>query len=207
MASKQDRFYFENFIAAADCSCRAADYLVDCLERYDAAQLGQMMRNLHAIEHEGDGKKHEMSAALARAFVTPVDREDLAMISANIDDVTDCVEEILEGLYMDQIKTILPGTVDFARRLADCCRLMKAMLTELPNFKKPAQLHKLIIDLNHAEEECDRIYMEVTMNIRKHCTDVLDVVSWREIYARMENCADACEHVGDCVDMVVMKNT
>lgn len=207
MASKQDKFYFENFIAAADCSCRAADYLVDCLERYDAAQLGQMMRNLHAIEHEGDGKKHEMSAALARAFVTPVDREDLALISANIDDVTDCIEEILEGLYMDQIKTILPGTVDFAKRLSDCCRLMKAMLTELPNFKKPAQLHKLIIDLNHAEEECDRIYMEVTMNIRKHCTDVLDVVSWREIYARMENCADACEHVGDCVDMVVMKNT
>ena len=207
MASKQDKFYFENFIAAADCSCRAADYLVDCLTRYDAAQLGQMMRNLHAIEHEGDGKKHEMSAALARAFVTPVDREDLALISANIDDVTDCIEEILEGLYMDQIKTILPGTVDFAQRLAGCCRLMKAMLTELPNFKKPAQLHKLIIDLNHAEEECDRIYMEATMNIRKHCTDVLDVVSWREIYARMENCADACEHVGDCVDMVVMKNT
>ena len=203
MASKQDKFYFENFIAAADCSCRAADFLVDCLEHYDAKQLQQMMRDLHAIEHEGDGKKHEMSAALARAFVTPVDREDLAMISANIDDVTDCVE----GLYMDQIKTILPGTVDFARRLADCCRLMKAMLTELPNFKKPAQLHKLIIDLNHAEEECDRIYMEATMNIRKHCTDVLDVVSWREIYARMENCADACEHVGDCVDMVVMKNT
>ena len=207
MASKQDRFYFENFIAAADCSCRAADFLVDCLEHYDAARLQQMMRDLHAIEHEGDGKKHEMSAALARAFVTPVDREDLAMISANIDDVTDSVEEILEGLYMDQIKTILPGTVDFARRLADCCRLMKAMLSEFPNFKKPAQLHKLIIDLNHAEEECDRIYMEVTMNIRKHCTDVLDVVSWREIYARMENCADACEHVGDCVDMVVMKNT
>ena len=119
MASKQDRFYFENFIAAADCSCRAADFLVDCLEHYDAEQLQQMMRDLHAIEHEGDGKKHEMSAALARAFVTPVDREDLAMISANIDDVTDCIEEILEGLYMDQIKTILPGTVDFARRLSD----------------------------------------------------------------------------------------
>ena len=207
MASKQDKFYFENFIAAADCSCRAADFLVDCLEPYDAARLQQMMRDLHAIEHEGDGKKHEMSAALARAFVTPVDREALAMISANIDDVTDCVEEILEELYMDQIKTILPGTVDFAKRLAGCCRLMKAMLSEFPNFKKPAQLHKLIIDLNHAEEECDRIYMEATMNIRKHCTDVLDVVSWREIYARMENCADACEHVGDCVDMVVMNNT
>lgn len=36
---------------------------------------------------------------------------------------------------------------------------------------------------------------------------VLDVLSWREIYDKMESCADACEHVGDCVDMVVMKNS
>ena len=205
--AKADKFYFDNFVAAADCSCRAADYLVECLTNYDPDKIGEMLQKLHAIEHEGDGKKHEMSAALAKAFVTPVDREDLALISANIDDVTDSVEEILEGLYMDQIRTIIPEAVAFARKLADCCRLMKQMLAEFVNFKKPAALHKLIVDLNHSEEECDKLYLEASMNIRKHCTDVLDIVSWREIYGRMENCADACEHVGDCVETVVMKNT
>lgn len=205
--AKADKFYFDNFVAAADCSCRAADYLVECLTNYDPDKIGEMLQKLHAIEHEGDGKKHEMSAALAKAFVTPVDREDLALISANIDDVTDSVEEILEGLYMDQIRTIIPEAVAFAWKLADCCRLMKQMLAEFMNFKKPAALHKLIIDLNHSEEECDKLYLEASLNIRKHCTDVLDIVFWHEIYDRMENCADTCEHVGDCVETVVMKNT
>ena len=38
-------------------------------------------------------------------------------------------------------------------------------------------------------------------------THVLTVISWREIYDKLEKCADACEHVGDCVETIVMKNT
>ena len=45
------------------------------------------------------------------------------------------------------------------------------------------------------------------MKLRGECEDVLDVISWREIYDYMENCADACEHVADSVETVVMKNT
>ena len=32
--AKADRLYFENLVAAADCACKAADYLVDCLTNY-----------------------------------------------------------------------------------------------------------------------------------------------------------------------------
>ena len=61
--------------------------------------------------------------------------------------------------------------------------------------------------MNHFEEECDGMYLEAMRKIRTHTNDVLEIVSWREIYEKMEDCADACEHVGDCVDTVVMKNT
>ena len=43
--------------------------------------------------------------------------------------------------------------------------------------------------------------------VPNHCSDVLEILFWREIYECMESCADACEHVGDCVETVVMKNT
>ena len=29
----------------------------------------------------------------------------------------------------------------------------------------------------------------------------------REIFDKLEACADACEHVGDCIETIVMKNT
>ena len=207
MSSKSDRFYFENLVAATDCSCRAADYLVECLSGYDASALSAMLESMHAIEHEGDGCRHDMSAALAKAFVTPIDREDIALLSHDIDDVTDKIEEILQCFYMNRITAVPDDAIEFARKLANCCHLMKQMLTEFANFKKPAKLREMIVDLSHAEEECDKLYLLARMNIPTHFSDPIDIISWREIYNCLEDCADACEHVGDCVETVIMKNT
>lgn len=207
MASKADRFYFENFAAAAEAASHAANYLVECLKNYQAENLSEMLDKMHSYEHAGDMKKHEMSAALAKAFVTPVDREDLAMISQNIDEVTDCIEEVLQQFYMDHIVEVTPEAIMFAEKLVECCDLMTEMLSEFVNFKKPAKLHELIIKLNDCEEECDALYLEAAHKVREQTSEIFEVLAWRAIYNKMEKCADACEHVGDCVDTVVMKNT
>ncbi len=205
--AKADRLYFENLVESAECSCKAASYLVECLSQYEPEKLASMLKSLHEHEHAGDNKKHEMSAALAKAFVTPVDREDLALISQNIDDVTDSIEEVLQAFYMYRIQTVVPEAVEFAQRITECCDLMRQMLVEFINFKKPKKLHEMIVELSHREEICDELYINATMALNDRCDNMLDIISWREIYNRLENCADACEHVGDCVDMVVMKNS
>lgn len=205
--AKQDRYYYENYLQAAECCCEAAKYLKECLENYSYANIVEMLEKMHAYEHAADEVKHEMSHALAKAFVTPMDREDMALISQNIDEVADCVEEVLQRLYVDKIQTIMPEAVEFAGKLVSCCELMKEMLAELPNFKKPKKLHEMIIELSHREEDCDQLYLQASLAAMEQNTDVLTVVFWREIYDHMEKCADACEHVGDCVETVVMKNS
>ena len=74
--AKGDKFYFENFVAITELAKKAANYLVECFENYDANNIEQMLEAMHEIEHSADVKKHEMREALAKAFVTPVDRED-----------------------------------------------------------------------------------------------------------------------------------
>ncbi len=207
MANKADKFYFENFIEAAEYSCKAADYLVECLTAYDPEQIEKMLETMHDFEHSADKKKHEMSTALAKAFVTPIDREDLAELSQNIDEVADTIEEILQRFYVNQIRTVSPEAILFAQKIADCCVLMKNMLMEFEHFKKSEHLKTMIIEINRAEEECDRFYLEAVIAVRKQCSEVLDIISWREIYDYMENCVDACEDVADSVGTIVMKNT
>ncbi len=207
MASKADRFYFDNFIEAADYACQGATFLLEFLKSYRPDSIEESLNKMHAIEHSGDLKKHEMSAALAKAFVTPVDREDLALISQNIDEVTDSIEDVFQRFYVDQIQVVLPEAIEFAEKLIDNCQLMKATLEEFAGFKKPAKLREQIIQLNHAEEECDALYLKALRAVPSHCQDVLDILYWREIYDCLEGCADACEDVGDCIEMVVMKNT
>ncbi|MBR2634711.1 MAG: DUF47 family protein [Clostridia bacterium] len=207
MANKQDLFFFENLVQAADCSCRAASFLVQSLEEYRIDALPAMLEEIHRFEHEGDLTKHKMNAALAKAFVTPVDREDLALISHNIDEVTDAVEDVLQSFYMNRIHSVLPEALEFVRKIEKQCLMMREMLSEFVNFKKPAKLHKMVVAINDVEEECDRLYIEAKHGVREKCNEVLEVLFWREIFDKMEACADACEHVGDSVDTVVMKNS
>ena len=185
--AKQDKYYYENYLAAADCCCDAAKYLQSCLENYNYENIVEMLQKMHSFEHAADEQKHAMSSALAKAFVTPMDREDMALISANIDEVADCIEEVLQRLYVDKIQTIMPEAIEFSGRIVSCCELMKEMLTELPNFKKPKKLHEMIIELSHREEDCDDLYLKATLASMGQNSDVLTIMFWREIFDKMEN--------------------
>lgn len=207
MANKADMYFFKNLQESAKCACDAAEYLVKSLTDFETANFEKMLETMHAYENKGDEKKHEMSKALVKAFVTPIDREDIALISQNIERVTDIIEEILQKIYMCKITKLMPNALIFANKIYLCCNSMLEMLVEFVNFKKPAKLYKLIIKLNDLEEECDKLYMDSFHSLDEHFDNMLDIISWRTILDKMENCADACEHVGDCVDMVVMKNS
>ena len=205
--AKADRFYYENFITAADCCSKSALYLQECLQNYDYANIREMLEKMHTLEHTADGVKHEMTSALAKAFVTPMDREDMAQISANIDEVADFIEEVLQRMYVNRITVVMPEAVAFAGMIVECCQMMKEMLEELPSFKRPKKLHEQIIALSRKEEECDQLYLEATMKSADFSTDPLTVMFWRDIFERLEKCADACEHVGDSIETIVMKNS
>lgn len=205
--AKGDKFYFENFAACAALSKKAATYLVECLENYDPEKIEEMIQKMHEIEHAADIKKHELNDALAKAFVTPVDREDLDMLSHNLDHVTDKLEDIIQKFYVYDIQTVEPDAIEFAKKMVNSCELLCALMEDFENFKRSKKIRELIIELNDAEEECDKLYLSTMRALTKNSDNVLTTVSWRDIYECFESCADACEHVSECVGSVIMKNT
>ena len=207
MASKADRFYFENFIAAAEESCRAAEYLVECLTNYEPDAIGVMLEKMHTMEHAADKKKHEMSTSLAKAFVTPIDREDLAELSQNIDEVTDKIEDVLLRVYCNNVQKIRPEALELSRLVIRCCEEAKLMAQEFADFKRSKGLRDHIIRINTLEEEADQQFINSMRTLHTTCMDPIEIIVWREIFLYLEKCVDACEHVADTVESVVMKNS
>lgn len=205
--AKGDKFYFDSFVQGTAYSKQAAEYLVECLENYDAEQLESKLLTMHEFEHSADRLKHAMSEALAKAFVTPVDREDLDMLSRELDDVTDLLEEILQRFYMYGIRTVKPAAVEFAKQLVRSSSLLCEIMKEFENFKRSKKIHELVIELNSAEEVCDKLFLTSMRELTVQSSDVLETVSWRKIYECFEACSDACEHAAECVSAVIIKNT
>lgn len=206
--AKDDKFYFENFVASANYSNEAAHYLLNCLEDYDPQNIQQMMQEMHETEHRADLKKHEMNEMLAKAFVTPIEREDLNLLSQALDDVTDRLEEVLQKLFIYDIQVIEPAAVEFAAKIVTSCELLYALMNEFENFKKSKRIKELIIKINQIERECDTLYLlSIRKLIHNAKEDVLKLIAWREIFDGLEACADACEDASECVNAVIMKNS
>ena len=207
MAKKSDSFYFDNYVACADHAVKAAELLNQTIEHFDPATIHETLERMHAIEHDADGKHHELADALMTAFITPLEREDLDVLSTAIDTVVDRLEGAAQRIYFDNIQTIRPDAVEISHKIICACEAMHELMVELPNFKKSKKLRELIIKINTIESETDDLYIEAMRNLHVNTKDPMEVIAWRDVYAFLEYCADSCEHVADVVDSIVMKNS
>ena len=207
MSKKQDSYYFQNFIACAGLSCQAAQLLKQAFGDFQPDKLTERMDQIHAVEHEADRKKHDLLNTLVKAFITPIEREDILLLSQNIDEVTDKIEDVFLRLYCNNIQSIRPDALEMVGVAIRCCEELKTLLKEFSDFRRSKTLHTHIVNINTLEEEADRLFISGMRHLHTSCRDPLTVISWREIYIYLEKCVDACEHAADTVESVVMKNS
>lgn len=207
MAKKQDSFYFDSFVACAEESCRAAQMLKETLQDFDPDQLKEKLDEIHKVEHSGDLKKHTMLDKLSKEFLPPIERDDIVSLSQNIDNVTDKVEDVMLRVYMNNVKVIEENALKMTDVVIECCDAVRDMLVEFKNFKRSKELKPLIIKINDLEEESDRLFVESIRSLFTEPHDLIRIMAWRDIYIYLERCADACEHVADVVESVVMSNS
>ncbi|MBE6537861.1 MAG: DUF47 family protein [Ruminococcaceae bacterium] len=207
MAKKENNYYFDTFTKGLSFASDAAVLLKQCLENYDAEKLEAQMDEMHEIEHNADMLKHEMMARLVKEFLPPIEREDIVEFSHTVDDVTDCVEDVLRRMYMFNITALRPDAIDFASVIERGCKALENMAKELPNFKKSETLKSSIVEINHLEEEGDRLYIAALRKLYTEEKDPVAIASWTALYDTLEKCCDKCEHVADMAEQIIMKNS
>lgn len=206
MKEKKDEFYYKNLNACIDYSYQAAQFLKETLEQFQIDMLQEQIAEMHEIEQKADTKRHKMTKVLSKAFITPIEREDLVALSSNLDDITDAVEEVMLQIYMSNVSVIRPDVFPMLSLLLDCIKALGDVLKELKDFKHSKKIEEYIIRVNDLEEQGDKLYLENMYQLHKE-KDTLLIVSWRKIYDCLENCLDSCEHTADIVETVIMKNS
>lgn len=199
--------YFEEFIRNAELIVKSAETLKETLDNYSEENLTKNISTVHGYENEADKRLHEMRNYLIKDFLPPIDREDIVLIGHRIDDVEDCIDEILINFNILNVKTVRPDYVEFANVIIECVSAVKAALGEFENFKKAEQVKEKVIEINRLEEKCDRIYEKSMKKLYSEETDPIEIIRWSNIYSCFENATDSCERVADCIEDVIMKNS
>ncbi len=207
MAKKQDAYYFQNFTECAEQAFRAAKLLGSIMRNFDETKLQVYLDTMHQLENAADIKKHELSEALVKAFITPIDREDLIEVSRELDELTDKVEDVLIRIYYNHVTSIRPDAIELVNIVVKCCEEVLGLMKEFANFKHSKNIKDHVIRINSLEGEADRLFMNCMYHLHAECKDVMEVIAWRDVYIYLERCTDTAEHVADIVESVIMKNT
>ena len=207
MAVKKSNDYFEMLVDLIGYSCEAASLLDKTISNFRMSQIDSNVKEMHEIEHSADIKKHEMLNKLSKEFITPIERGDIIELANEIDNVTDAIEDVLVRIYMFNISVMREEALEFSNLIVRICNETSALIKEFRNFKKSSEISKIILNINDLEEEGDRIY---TKSIKGFYTSIMDpirFITWKETFEYFEKCCDACEHVADGIESVMMKNS
>ena len=198
---REEKFFglFEDNVRNMVKAAQGLKVMVDTWEHIEG-----MVAEITELEHQGDTITHQIMAQLHRTFVTPFDREDIALLAHTMDDITDFIHAAADAMLL--YKVARPG--DRARELADIIvqeadELEKAV----PLLRSRAGLKQILkhcVEINRLENMADRVFRSAMAELFEYSTDIAYIIKWREIYEHMESATDRGEDVANVLEGVAL---
>jgi len=201
----------ERFFDLLEAGAEEARTSVDLLARYlrDLAAEGAPPNHDNFIQTRRKEKRirHQMTEALSRTFVTPIDREDIEALSFALYRIPKQVEKIVERL------SIYPGRLPqgvFRRQaelMLQAAEAVVFMVKQLRHGAALAHIAEANERLQFAEGEADKVMLGGLKELYNGPADAKELVILGELYEMVEQAVDRCRNAGNVVLLIALKNS
>ena len=200
---REDSFFIMLRESSANLKVTAAK-LLDLMENYEDVQA--KVEEIRRLEEVGDDIIHRIMTQLHKTFITPLDREDIALVGERLDDVLDCIEEAARYMTEYHIDTPTESARELSRIIVRSAETVdKAMSVLGSRGSKLKELLDLKDQLNTLENEADRVTSRAMGELFESYT-AIDIIKWKEVYGQLEGATDRCEEIASILEGIVIKH-
>lgn len=166
----------------------------------------QIVEEIKALEHRGDSIAHKIFSELNATFVTPLDREDIHVLTSAIDDVVDHIDGSAHRVTLYNIKRCPPEMI----RLIDVLYLSVEELHRgvglMRDLHQTDRLQEVIHKVNQYENDADTIFEQAVANLFKKQKNPIQIIKLKEIYVALETATDKCEDAANVLEAIMIKH-
>ena len=203
---KENKFFFMLHQSATNIQ-DVARRLLDLMTDFDNNVEGKV-REIKEKEEFGDMIIHDITRALHRTFVTPIDREDILMLAGRLDDVVDAMDEAAQYTLEYQIEK----PTEHARRLAEiiveCANELERAIGMLSSKNsKLEEILPMTVEINRLENVADQVASRARGELFNDGSDVTQILKWRDIYDDLEEATDRAEDAANVLEGIVLKHS
>lgn len=202
LVPQNERFYdlFEqsanNLYAASTRLADLFDNFVDTREKANA---------IKKLERDGDEITHRIMERLHRSFVTPIDREDIALLTNRMDDMLDFMEGATKRLFLYKIEEPAPRAIEISHIIHKVSFELTKAMPLLRNHSRLKNILPYCVEIHRLENEADDLQHAAITDLFEEEKDVKEILKWRDIYTNLERSVDRGEDVANVLEAIVLK--
>ena len=159
---------------------------------------------IKVIEELCDDLVGSIVAKLNTSFITPIDREDIYVLTTRCDDIMDEVNGLARRMEISHAVPLRPDVPEIAGLLADSLAEVEAAFGQLKARNGVTEHSQRVRRL---ERRGDVLYAEALHRLFTEEPNAIEVIKWVSIYEQLEDSIDRCKHLAELLESVVVKHT
>lgn len=176
------------------------------LARFKERPAAEVQEIVQKIEHDADDVVRRMGEALARTFVTPIDREDLHRLTAEIDDIVDLANLTARAFSLYNIDRPTVAMSQLMDILVQVTGMIRDAVPQLRQHRYSALIEGGRA-VRNIEKEADTIYRAaISALFREQHSDFRQMLSQKEALDDLERAVDHCDNVADLLANLAVKH-
>lgn len=196
---------FDLFIELATTVHHASTQLASL--RIGAKTDKKIAHRVQRLELAGDELTHALKHEADKAFITPIDREDIHALANSLNVVLDHIENVTSGIYLLDVKANGQEFQSYTELIEESCQLIKELAQDLSHKSRYLNRMKVTVQtLHQIEKKGDELTRTALSNLFLHSKQPITIIKWKHLYDNLEETLDACEVVADTVDAIMIKN-
>jgi len=159
------------------------------------------------VEHSADEVTHKIIMTLNQTFITPIDREDIALLASRLDDIVDVMDMAIHRMSIYKMDPIPKDAFLYLHLSEKAINEVAKGIQALSNKKGENQVLKHCEFINLIENEVDDHHRRTLENLFNDEKDAIKIIKKKEIYELLEHITDRCEDVANILETIIVKNS
>lgn len=199
----RDRKFFALFEQGTQNAVKIAQQLKDMVHIWE--NVKERVGVITDLEHQGDAITHQIFDQLHRSFITPLDREDIALLAHSLDDVTDFIHAAADAMFLYKVERPTNKAKELVDIVVQAVVEVERAVSEIHGRISRNQLLNRCVEINRLENIGDSVYRSAMAELFDGSADMAGLIKWREIYEHMESVIDRCEDIANILEGVAIK--
>jgi predicted phosphate transport protein (TIGR00153 family) len=199
----KEKKFFALFDQGTQNAVKIAQQLKDMVHIWE--NIKERVGVITDLEHQGDAITHQIFDQLHRSFITPFDREDIALLAHSLDDVADFIHAAADAMFLYNVKHPTNRAKELADIVVQVVVEIEKAVSEMHDRNGRKGLLNRCIEINRLENIGDSVYRMAMAELFEGSSDIASLIKWREIYDYMESVIDRCEDIANILEGVAIK--